>query len=430
MKQILSSAGLLALGAVSLYALDPEMSRQATGRPFSISASVRGFYDDNIYTAPDKERKESFGYQISPSAHLNLPLPQTFIGLGYVYTLSHYENRSGDKFDQNHEFSGKLRHQFSPRHQIGVDDSFVLTSEPTIVDRFGIITSPTRVRTRSSVYQNRGAIEDNFQMTRQLTLSLGYNNSWYDYEADGPGSRSALLDRIEHTIRADLRYLFTPKLVGIVGYSFGLNNYTANEAIGSTTDSLGTTVIIKSQDRDSYSHYGYVGVDYDMTAKLRASARIGAQFTDYHELGQSSASPYAEATLSYLFAPGTSGEVGVRHARNATDVVAVDTKTGRPTLDAETTAIFAQLQHRFTHDLTATFIGQFQTSTFQDGLNNGATEDLWLVGVNLNYSINRHLSAEFGYNYDQLNSDTQASKAAPHRSYDRNRVYVGLRATY
>ena len=78
MKQALSSAGLLALGAVSLYALDPEMSKQATGRPYSFSASVRGFYDDNIYTSPGKDKQESIGYQFSPSAHLNLPLPPRF----------------------------------------------------------------------------------------------------------------------------------------------------------------------------------------------------------------------------------------------------------------------------------------------------------------------------------------------------------------
>ncbi len=48
MKQALTSAGILALGAASLYALDPEMTRQQSGSPFSIAGTVRGFYDDNI----------------------------------------------------------------------------------------------------------------------------------------------------------------------------------------------------------------------------------------------------------------------------------------------------------------------------------------------------------------------------------------------
>ncbi|HTD68728.1 MAG TPA: hypothetical protein VK846_19580, partial [Candidatus Limnocylindria bacterium] len=81
MKHVLTSTGLLALGAVSLHALDPEMTRQQTGRPFSLSATVRGFYDDNINTSP-RDEQESFGLELSPSAHLNLPLEQTFISLG------------------------------------------------------------------------------------------------------------------------------------------------------------------------------------------------------------------------------------------------------------------------------------------------------------------------------------------------------------
>src|SRR4051812_20164603 len=214
MKQVLTSAGLLAVGAVSLHALDPEMTRQQSGRPFSVAATVRGFYDDNVNTSPDKivtvERdlngdfipgtrkvshpNSSFGVEVSPSVHLNLPLEQTFISLGYVYSLKWYEDRDSNDIDQSHEFNAKLRHQFSPRHQVGVDDSFVVTSEPTVVDRSGIITSP--IRTRSSVLHNVGSIEDNIGLTRLLGLSFGYVNSWYDYEADGAGSRSALLDRI------------------------------------------------------------------------------------------------------------------------------------------------------------------------------------------------------------------------------------------
>src|SRR3954464_9262778 len=103
MKQVLTSAGLLAVGAVSLHALDPEMTRQQSGRPFSVAATVRGFYDDNINTSPDKiviagsptvhPREFSYGLEVSPSAHLNLPLEQTFISLGYVYSLKWYENR-------------------------------------------------------------------------------------------------------------------------------------------------------------------------------------------------------------------------------------------------------------------------------------------------------------------------------------------------
>jgi len=439
MKQVLTSTGLLAVGALSLHAYDPEMTRQQTGRPFSVAATVRGFYDDNVNTSPDKviiagvktnPRESSYGVQISPSVHLNLPLEQTFISLGYVYSLNWYENRDPNDIDQSHEFNAKLRHEFSPRHNVGVDDSFVVTSEPTVVDRFGIVTSPIRLRTRSSVMHNLGTIEDNIGLTRVLGLSFGYVNSWYDYEQDGAGSRSALLDRIEHSLRGDLRYQFTPKIVGLVGYTFGLNDYTANEFLFTSPPTLPDGTVVpnpKSKIRDSYTHKGYVGVDYDLTAKLRASARVGMEYVDYHETGDSEVSPYADASLTYTYLPGDSIEVGIRHERSATDVAGasgvVDAK-GRPTLDAETTAIYAQLSHQILYNLTASIIGQYQISTFQYGVNNGSSEELYTVGVNLEYRINRHFSTEVGYNYDNLQSDLGG------RSYDRNRVYIGVRATY
>jgi hypothetical protein len=84
MKYLLSSAGVLALGAAALHAYDPEMTRQRTGRPWTVAATVRGFYDDNTLTSPDGREVESFGVELSPSAHLHLPLEQTFIALGYV----------------------------------------------------------------------------------------------------------------------------------------------------------------------------------------------------------------------------------------------------------------------------------------------------------------------------------------------------------
>lgn len=426
------------MGAAALYAYDPEMSRQQSGRPFTVAATVRGFYDDNINTSPDKQvvitslpgggsstntidpREGSFGFQVSPSIHWNIPLEQTFISLGYVYGFTWYDNREPDNYDQSHDFNLKLRHQFSPRHQISVDDSFVLTSEPTVVDQSsGIITSPVKTRTDSSVLHNYGAIEDNIGLTRSLALSLGYNNNWYDYEADGVGSRSALLDRLEHLIRADARYQINPKLVGIVGYTFGLNSFTDDEFIeeGST---------LKSDSRDSMSHYVYAGVDYDITAKLRTTLRLGAQFSEYDELNESSQNPYADLSLSYMFRLGTSIEVGARHMRNATDVSAVDTSTGLPTLDAETTSAYIQFHHNITHALVGSLTGQYQHSVFFDGLNDGDTEDLWLFGVNLSYTFNRHWSAEIGYNFDTLDSNLTTGD----RSYDRNRAYIGVTARY
>lgn len=426
MKQVLTSAGVLALGAASLCALDPEMTRQSTGGPFTLSGTVRGFYDDNIYTSPtDDTRTDSFGYQVIPSVHLNLPFEQTFLSLGYIYTLTWYDKREPRNIDQAHEVSAKFRHQFSPRQQIAVTDSFVFTSEPTIADRSGgIITSP--VRTESSVYHNYGDIDYTLGLTRTLGLNLGYGNHWYDYNSEGDFSRSALLDRFEHLIRADLTYLFTPKLVGVLGYNYGFTTFEGDDLIaGDDPATPGVDESLESDSRDSRTHTAYVGADYDVTAKLRASGRVGAQFTDHYKADQDSANPYVDISLSYRIRSSTSVEAGFRHARNATDVSRTDA-SGQPTLDAETSVAYLQFNHQITRKLSASILGQYQYSVFNDGFEDDESEYLWMVGVNLAYTFNRHFSAEAGYNYDQLRSGVDSAD----RSYDRNRYYIGLTARY
>jgi hypothetical protein len=99
-------------------------------------------------------------------------------------------------------------------------------------------------------------------------------------------------------------------------------------------------------------------------------------------------------------------------------------------MDAETTVIYGQLTHQITAKLVGSLLGQYQMSTFNDGFYDDKSEDLLLVGVNLEYRFNPHWSAEVGYNYDMLDSEIKDTFGQEARSYDRNRVYVGLRATY
>jgi len=65
-----------------------------------------------------------------------------------------------------------------------------------------------------------------------------------------------------------------------------------------------------------------------------------------------------------------------------------------------------------------------QYSTFNEGAFANSTETWYNLGLNLTYSFNNHVSTEIGYNYDNLDSNVSGQK------YDRNRVYLGVTATY
>src|SRR3954468_10234473 len=116
MKKIVASVGLVALGASGLssaWAAEVE----APSKPWSISATLRGFYDDNTATLPDNaavlpgQHRESYGFEISPSAGFVWTREQTSISLNYLFSLKYYENtppNSASHDDESHDFNFAL----------------------------------------------------------------------------------------------------------------------------------------------------------------------------------------------------------------------------------------------------------------------------------------------------------------------------------
>jgi len=134
-------------------------------------------------------------------------------------------------------------------------------------------------------------------------------------------------------------------------------------------------------------------------------------------------SPYADASLTYMYQAGSSIQAGVSHTRSRTDIATIQSGTD-VTSDQEVTSVYASVNHRITPSLMGSLLLRAQHGTFSGGTADGNTEDLFLSGINFAYTINPHLLAEAGYNFDYLTSDQ------PGRDYHRNRVYVGIRATY
>jgi hypothetical protein len=250
---------------------------------------------------------------------------------------------------------------------------------------------------------------------------LAYVNTFYDYDQEGDGidsdnnvvaSRSGLLDRMEHLASIDLRWQAMPDTDAILGYAFGVIDFNGDEFIEGNT-LLGP--LTRSDDRSSRFHRIYVGIDHRFNAQLSASARVGGQYTDYYNRGDDNVSPYADANVIYRYNRGNTIQVGITHSRNATDVTS---------LDQETTVLYGSINHKITPNLVGSLLVQGQHSTFEGGANDGDGENFLISGLNLTYHINPHFLAEAGYNFDRLDSDLGG------RSYSRNRVYLGVRATY
>jgi len=440
MKRIAASVGLVALGASSLQAGDTTgLSTMQGSKPWSVSATLRGFYDDNINTTPNN-KVQAWGYEVSPSVSVGVAGEQTSASLGYTYSGKYYDhafNGGTDKWSHTHLFDAGLQHSFSERFQVAVRDSFAIGQEPDVL-RAGN-TFSTFQRISGDNKRNYGTVVFNAEATPLLGFEVGYANGWYDYDNQGATadaannvipSYSSTLDRIEHTFHIDSRWHFSPQTTGIFGYQFSFTDYTGNEPIQGNFFFPGS--LVPSDTRNNRSHYVYAGVEHIFTPDFSASLKIGAQYIDFYDdpTFQGEWSPYASASLKYMYWLDSSVEVGVVHQRSTSDLAGPSGNqggvgAGNFVHDQEATTAYASLRQRIMPNLYGTLMGTFQNSTFNGGNGfDGESDMFFLLGLDLEYRFNPHLSAHAGYNYDRLDSDIAG------RSFTRNRAYVGVTATY
>ena len=484
MKKIFASLGAVALGATAVHA--NSAAGMAMGgdnsKPWSVSATLRGFYDDNYTTAPDgPTKRDSIGITVSPSIAFKFPLDQTTLGFRYIYGATWYEDRTSidsgnNAWDQTHQFDALFSHSFNSRFSVDASDSFVISQEPELLDSTGVVTVP--YRTEGNNIRNHGEIAVNGGLTKHLNFVLGYQNTYYNYEnsgfavngptaVTGPGSLSSvdsslsgLLDRMEHEALFNLRWQAMPKTVLIAGYNYKQVDYLSNEQIANiqtltefipnsgifVPSGTDTEVLVNSKTRNSRSHIFYGGVDQNFTKDLVLTIRAGVELVDKYNAvimnqaynadpianpnpykrdpNSSTTSPWGNLSLTYTYLPGSSVQVGFTHSRNQTDVVTPDSSTGSITSDQETSVIYGSIYHRFTPKLSGRLTAQWQDAEFFGGFYDGLSEIFFDTGVNFTYRFTPHFSSEVGYNYSQLNSD------ASNRDYTRNRVYLGVTASY
>ena len=427
MKKIFISAGLAAVSAAGFETVFAAAPDALSPKDWNVSGTLRGFYDDNY--AVGGNQKGSFGLEVSPTISLNVPLQQTEFGLRYTYGLFYYQQRQDmgvDAFDQTHQMELWLDHAFNERWRANVTDSFAVGQEPELLQPNQGVGQAVPYRIQGDNMANHANFTLNTEWTRLLSTALHYGNNFYDYQNSGGNaivpSYAGILNRVEQNVSLDFQWTIQPETMAFIGYNFSLVNYTGGEQIAVNPLS---PLPYMSDSRDLMSHTAYVGVNHQFTANLSAMVKGGVSYTDSYNDPQNSTSlsPYADLSVSYTYIPGSYVQVGLTHQINATDVV-LPGLDGSLTQNQESTVVYADINHRFTPKLLGTVIGRFSSSTFNGGAYNNSSDEAYGLGINLNYQINRHFSTDLGYNYDDLVSGIAG------RSYDRNRVYIGLTAKY
>jgi hypothetical protein len=407
-----------------------------TGKPWSVALSLRGFYDDNV-NGTKRDKVDTFGFEVSPSLGYGIARDQTDFDFGYTYSGKYYDeapNGRSDHWDQSHIMTVGLDHRFSPRHSIGVKDSFVIGQEPDVLRVLDMPTA-TYQRISGDNIRNYGAIVYNMEVTELLGFELGYDNAFWDYDdeqsaadIDGAGnvvraSNSGLLDRLDNRVHIDSRWHFRPETIGILGYQFTQTSYTGDEPISGNINVPGG--FTESEDRDSVTHAIYAGVEHAFNPTLSGSLKVGGQYANYYGDpfdNDSDVIPYVQASLSYAYAEESSAQLGIQHQLSAANLIGT---SGDFVHNTSATTAYGSIIHRIMPKMFGTLMAAYQHSSYNGGGSgvDDEGEDFFQVGVDLSYRFNPHFSAHTGYNFDTLSSDVQGD-------FDRNRVYIGVTAQY
>jgi len=312
MRKFLVSVGLAAAGTASLHAAyAPGLGSMSTTKMWSVSATLRGFYDDNYDTANGGlNPRGSYGFEISPQLMLAVPLQQTELGLRNTYSMQYYQEREDlgqDPIDQSDQLDLWVDHAFTERWQGKVMDTFVVAQEPQLLTPNGSPES-LPIRTRGDNIRNTGNITLNTDWTRLFSTSLTYGNSFYDYQQSGatqntvtplayiaffPGAQggtaslAGLLNRIDQTVSLDLQWTLSPVTMVFFGGSFEDVEYTGDEPVAFNQAAFFGgpqfgPVYYYSSDRNSRSYTGYLGIQHNILPNLNVNARVGASYTEQY----------------------------------------------------------------------------------------------------------------------------------------------------
>lgn len=423
MKKTVVSLGL-AVGAVGLSSAFAQGLEVASPKMWNVSASLRGFYDDNYSVGNSKEG--SWGWEVSPSVSANVDLKQTDFGIRYTFGMYYYVARADeglDPLDYTHQADVWLDHSFDETLKVNLSDSFVIAQDPQLVQGGSLI------RVGGNNVANHAKLTISKEWTRQFSTSTYYNNDLFIYDSSGntnaPGtnpSQAAILNRIEQRAGNDFQWQFQPETMGFVGYAFSWVRYTGNQQIAPPQGGYNYW----SDSRDYNAHYAYLGVQHQFTPSFGGSAKGGASYVDSfnNPVGSSTSwAPYADISATYTYLPGSYLQGGFRQDISSTSEVQ-PSNNGELTQYQETSTAYFDITHQITPKLTGSVIAQYIYQSFKSGAYSGEPENTVNVGVNLAYKINHYLSADAGYNFDELFSDV------PGREYSRNRVYFGLNASY
>ncbi|MCB1224245.1 MAG: outer membrane beta-barrel protein [Verrucomicrobiales bacterium] len=233
-----------------------------------------------------------------------------------------------------------------------------------------------------------------YAWSRRFSSTTSYTVDTIRYQQDFV---SASEDRLSHLIAQQFAYQMNQKTALVAEYRYRAVDY------------------MHRNDVDSHSHFVLAGINHAWSQRTTSSARAGAEF--YKSGRTSKVSPYAEFALNYQADRKTTVSWFSMLGYDGTELQSYsDRYSFRTGINA---------QHAVDRRLTLNGGLSYVYSKFGgNALVDEVTENSVMVSAGVNYLLWENFSVNAGYGYTILKSSNEL------REFDRNRVTVGMSATF
>lgn len=388
--------------------------------PFRFNVTISQGYDDNVFSTPDDpltrsavKVTDSRGREIEAvpaikaeprigsavtNARLGLQAqllsPRTAFTLDGTLGALYYYSRPGNSTDYTGSLGLTYLHRLTPRLTVTAQVDAVSQSQPD----FSRVNGPSQQGSGNYVSAN-SKLDLSYQISPRATAVASYSFNATLQGASG-SSANNLGDFYENTISAQFRYLVTPRATLAVELREGATRYA--DAVG----------------QNSASSSLLVGADVNVSARLRASGRVGAELRSF-QTGPTQSTPYMESTLSFLFVHGSSLQWNNRFGFEE------GASLGQQRLSYRTGLTLNQV---ITGHITASAglaYNRIYTSDLGgDSGSEDSVEQQIQANIGLQYLITRHFALNANYTLTDLIS------TAPNSSYHRNQIFLGATYTF
>jgi hypothetical protein len=373
------------------------------------SLELQGVYDDNIYLATgtnsETELKESdFITHLLPELNLNYELPERgALSFAYEGDLAYYSGNSGNNW-QTHKTTLGL-HYLAPVGLVG-DISFGYTDAEDPYGnienyKLGLKTERTHTDLSASIgYDFANIFKIALFYSRYIQNYALARDYTQDYDADqwGLGFQRRML----------------PKTWGFFRYQYGGRDYVTHPA---------GTGVTEANDSDFNWHTIYVGLTWDIGAKLNGELNLGYQWKAYQNEIDRDGNIYddkntwvSSTQVSFQATPTTAFALGITKALR---------QSGSETSEYfEDTGVGINVQKLISTKFILTAGMVYSINSYNMPLDNPRDDNNFKLTAGLDYKIMNWLTAGLGYEYQKKDSNYEEY------SYTDNRFTISLSAWY